>query len=174
MISKPFNFYAEHGLVPLDRSQDLPTSMATFQSYQEGVVHPNHFNSPEFENGLFQENGFPSSNYSSSALPHGYIPYSNTTALASLVRNSENPTLISIANPPSATPPPHPHSPLNASISGNASLRPPKKIKCLMQNCNQVMRSDNMIVHLRNVHRERIPQGTRLKDWIHNRTASAV
>ena len=147
---------------PLDRSQERPTSMAALQSYQEGVVYPN----------LFQENGIPSSSsYLSSIpqpLPYGYIPNqipnNNSIAISSSVRNSANPFgFTDLPNPPPATP-------LNDSIPGT---RPSKKFKC----CNKIKRSDNMIVHLRSVHRARIPPGTRLKDWIRdhpNCTASEV
>ena len=129
---------------PLDRSQERPTSMAVLQSYQD----PN----------LFQGYGFPSSSsYLSSdpqPLPYGYIPNqnpnNNSIALSSSVRNSANPFgFTDLPNPPPATP-------LNDSIPGT------RKFRC----CGKIMRSDNMIVHLRGVHEARIPPGTRLKDWI--------
>ena len=152
------------------------------QSLLEGVPQSSrqqHY--PDFENGL---------PYYLSSVPqahsYGYtgIPDSNTTAVASPGWNSPNPfsdtdlstplpTAYLHAAPPrrpaERNPPPLP----NNSMPVNSSLHPSKKFKC----CGKIMRSDNMIVHLRSVHGERIPPGTWLKDWIRhhpNNTATEV
>ena len=174
----------------MDRSQELPTRMAAVQSLQEGVVLQNlvqqSYQQPDLSSRLNPLNYFIHEDYSSNplssvpqqhySLPDSYS-YSNTTASASSAWNSPNPFYLlsdtaplPTTNPhsdtlrPAANPPPHSSAPTNASIPDNTSPRLPKKFKC----CDKIMRSDNMIVHLRNVHRESILPGTRLKNWVHD------
>ena len=187
MISKPFNLFTDHAWA-MD-SQELPQNILP-----EGVVYQNQVqpsnqqsdfasfsNYPALEDYSIQENIFPSSRNPSSSVPQPYYyQNSNTTALAwgppylfSLPPRLSDTDLPATPGPSIEHPQPHLRTPLNASISGNARPRPPKKFKC----CNKIMRSDNMLVHLRSVHGEAISQGTRLKNWIHNHpncTASEV
>ena len=141
------------------------------QSLQEGVPQSNrqqHY--PDFENSLPYY-------LSSVPQPHSYgytgIPDSNTTAVASPGWNSPNPFLDTDLSAPLPTANLHPAPPRRPakrnppllpgdSIPGKASPHPSKKFEC----CGKIMRSDNMIVHLRSVHRERVPPGTWLRDWI--------
>ena len=188
----------------MDRSQRLLQSIlqegVVHQNQVQQSDQPPHLasypNHPALGNNSIQDNVFPSVSNPLSSVPQPcyFLPsnYQNSTDLASSVWNSPYPCssapsrlldtdlpTIPTANSHPATrpaienPQAHSRAPPNACIPGNAS-RPSKKIKCLKRDCNQLMRSDNLLVHLRTVHREFIPPGTRLKDWIHNHTASEV